>query len=252
VERLERRALLAGDVRVFLDPDGNMIVVGDAAANGIQLDQFGDFVIQGIDAGGAPTRVNGVENGIAVFEVTGEDDIRIRLRGGADVLEVGVRSDSVSTPDDLEIDGGSGSDSVLTIGDTNIGDDLIIAGGSGHDSVFIVSTQVVHDVTVNTGDGDDKVEIYGSDIGDDLLISTGAGRDTVSLGLFNGPGGRVEGAINVADNTDIDLGAGNDSLEIVGSIFHGKFRADGGRGTDTLINTANTFARRPGFHGFEL
>src|SRR5262245_61024806 len=101
IERLEARALLAGNVQVFVDAKGNLNVVGDGQANGIQLNQFGEFVIQGVDAGGSPTKVNGLDNDIAVFEVTGKHDIKISLGGGDDTVEVGTRSDDVNPPRDL-------------------------------------------------------------------------------------------------------------------------------------------------------
>src|SRR4051794_11779777 len=112
IEPLERRALLAGNVSVFLDAAGNLIVRGESAANGIQVDQYGSFAIQGVDAGGAPTRVNGVDNDVAAFDVAPGHDIRITLAGGADRIEVGTRSDDVNPPRDLAIDTGDGSDSI--------------------------------------------------------------------------------------------------------------------------------------------
>lgn len=253
IESLEPRTLLAGDVHVFLDSKGHFIVTGDGAANGIQLDQYGEFVIQGVDAGGAPTRVNGVENGIAVFPATGNRDIRIQLKGGDDTIEVGVRSDSVSPPHDLSIDTGAGNDSALLIGDTNVGHNLVLAGGSGRDTLFIVGVQIGNDVEVTAGDGDDILEIYGSDIADDLSINAGAGKDTVSIGLFNGPAGRVEGAVTVHDSTAIDLGKGNDALELVASTFTGTFRADAGNGSDTLTrDLLSVFGQKPAFKKFEV
>lgn len=253
LEALERRTLLAGDVQVFLDSKGNLIVIGDGLANGIQVDQFGEFVIQGIDAGGSPTRINGVENDIAVFEVAGRHDIRISLNGGDDFVEVGTRSDDVNPPRDLSFDLGDGGDALLVIGDTNIGRDLLVNAGAGEDEVFIVSLELGRDVTVNQGNGDDVLEVYGSRIGDDLHVNAGGGADTVSVGLFNGPAGRVEGAVTVHGATAIDLGSGDDVLELVASNFGGVFRASGGAGSDTLIDDAlSVFARKPSFGKFEI
>jgi hypothetical protein len=254
LESLERRLLFAGDVQVFLDSSGNLIVTGDASANGIQLDQFGEFVIQGIDAGGSPTSINGVENGIASFPVTGKGDIRILLGDGNDIIETGTRSDSVDPPDDLVIDTGAGDDSVLTIGDTNIGGDLLVTTGAGNDSVFIVTTEIAGDLTLSTGADNDTIEIYGSVVGDDLQVTTAAGADSVSIGVFNGPAGRVLGRVTVNGSTVISLGDGDDVLELVDSNFARTFRADGGRGSDTLIdfdNFPNDFVRRPQLRNFE-
>ena len=102
-EALEARVLFAGDVRVFVDDAGNLIVVGDGASNCVQIDMFGGFTVLGCDHGGGPTTVNGVPNGEAVFGVEDDDDIRIYMGDGDDEVRVGQRSDSVSPPDDLEI-----------------------------------------------------------------------------------------------------------------------------------------------------
>ena len=250
-EALESRALLAGDVVAFLDSSGDLIVRGDDAANGIDLDMFGGFTVAGVDAGGAPTRVNGEPNGVATFEVTGEGDIRLFLGGGADVLEVGTRSDSVDTPDDLEIYAGSGDDDVRVIGDTNVTDDLEVFGGSGNDALRIYSPDVEDDLEIHSGGGDDWVTIYGARVGDDLIVRTGAGRDTVDVGFSDEFGDRILGAVTVAEDTLIDLGFDDDALELLGSTFRGRFFADGGWGTDTLIQSRNTFARSPVFVRFE-
>ena len=251
VETLEPRTLLAGDVVAFLDRSGNLIVIGDGAANGIDLDMFGEFTVAGTDAGGAPTRVNGEPNGVAEFEVTGEGDLRLYLGGGDDLLEVGTRSDSVDAPDDIEIYGGSGDDDVRVIGDTNVGDDLEVRAGSGDDVVRIYSPDVADDVDVSTEGGDDAVTLYGARIEDDLIVRTGAGRDTVDVGFSDEFSDRILGAVSVAEDTHIDLGFGNDALEVLDSTFGGRFFADGGWGTDSLIQSGNTFARRPVFVRFE-
>jgi hypothetical protein len=139
------------------------------------------------------------------------------------------------------------------IGDTNIGRDLIVKAGAGDDDVFVVGVQIGGGLTVDLGDGADVLEIYGSSIGGDLKVSAGIGADTVSVGLFNGPGGRVEGAVTVRRATTIDLGAGNDFLELVASNFGGAFRASGGSEADSWISDGlSAFARNPKFDKFEL
>ena len=252
-DRLEPRVLFAGNVRAFLDGGGNLIVIGDGAANCVQLDMFGDFTVLGCDHGGAPTSVNGEPNGEARFDVDGEGDIRFYMLGGDDEVRVGQRSDSVSPPDDLEVYAGEGDDYVLTVGDTNVGDDLEIVAGPGDDTVEVFTTQVGDDVSVLTGDGDDDVTLYGDEVGDDLVLHTGAGRDSVRVGFFDDPAGGppVIEATRVADDTFIDLGADDDSLRVLRSTFRGTFWADAGRGTDTLEQRENTFGGRRIFFRFE-
>ena len=250
-EALESRALLAGDVIAFLDDGGNLIIIGDSADNGIDFDQFGQFSVAGVDAGGSPTRVNGEPNGLATFDVSGEGDIRLFLGGGDDVLEVGTRSDSVDPPDDLEIYAGAGDDFVKVIGDTNVADDLELRGGSGADALYVYSADVGDDLDVSAEAGDDLVSVYGARVGGDLIVRTGAGRDAVDVGFSDEFADRVVGAVTVAGHALFDLGDDGDVLEVVDSRFDGIFAANGGRGIDRLILTGNTFARRPLVRGFE-
>jgi hypothetical protein len=247
VEGLEGRVLLAGDVSVFLDADGNLIVEGDNQANCIELDQFGDFTVRGCDAGGGPTRINGVPNGEVEFGVLNEGDIKIRLKGGDDGVRVGFNSDSVNPPDDLEIDTGGGNDEVEITGDTNIGDDLEITTGGGNDDVVVMNTTtgVADDTVIDTGDGADSVAIIGS-FGDDLEIKTGRGDDSVNLNsLSGGPGGIFN--TTVADDTVIDTGDGADTVATIGSFDAGgdlEITTGGGNdsvGINSLVTPLNTF-----------
>ena len=249
-EPLESRRLFAGDVSVFLDRSGNLIVRGDGAANGILVDKAGEFSIAGVDAGGAPTRVNGVANGDVRLPVTGEGDVRLYLGGGDDVVDVGTRTDSVDFPDDLEIYAGDGDDRVTTIGDTNIADDLEIASGAGNDNIRVISTEIEDDLSVLAGDGDDTVQVYGS-FADDVLIATGAGRDAVGIWFVDVLGSRVFGPVHIRGGTLIDLGGDDDVLALVDSDFDGAFHANGAGGTDTLAQRGNTFGRRPVFLRFD-
>ena len=252
-EALETRVLFAGDVSVFVDDAGNLIVVGDGAANCIQLDMFGSFTVLGCDHGGAPTTVNGVPNGQAVFGVEDDDDIRIYLGDGDDEVRVGQRSDSVDPPDDLEIDAGAGDDFVLTVGDINVADDLEIFAGPGDDTVQIYTTQVGDDLALSAGDGDDDVTLYGSQIGGDLLVRTGGGSDHVRVGFFDDPAGsgRVPEPVTVAGDTLIELGAGDDTLVLLRSSFGSALWADGGSGADTLEESGNAFGGRRVFLRFD-
>ena len=254
IERLESRTLFAGDVHVFLDDGGNLIVVGDGAANGIRVDTAGDFSIAGVDAGGGPTRVNGEPNGDVRFPVTGEGDVRLFLHGGDDVVEVGFRADSVDAPDDLGIYTGDGNDSITTLGDTNVADDLEIATGPGDDVVRVLTTDVGDDLDILTDSGDDSVNLYGTSVGDDLLVRTGGGRDAVGVGFteYTGTGGgRITAPVVVADDTLIDLGADDDTLGVIESIFRSAFFADGGAGADVLERSGNAFGGRRVFIRFE-
>jgi hypothetical protein len=251
--------MLAGDVFVFMDRGGNLQIIGDNRSNGIQIDRFGDTVVQGIDAGGSATRINGVANGLVEFEVVGEGDIKVHLRGGNDIVQVGTRSDDVNVPDDLEIDTGHGNDEVLITGDTNIGDDLEIDSGSGADLVDVRNVDVADDMMIKTSSGDDVVKLLAVRIVGSTRVNTGDGADRIytnfdatfggSLRIDTGRGddflqlthSRFEGRVRVM------MGAGNDGLCIENSTFNSEdTRFDGGRGaSDTWAINATTFAGEP-------
>jgi hypothetical protein len=251
--------MMAGHVFVFMDPGGNLQIIGDNRANGIQVDRFGDTVIQGIDAGGSATRINGVPNGLVEFEVVGEGDIKVHFRGGNDIVRVGERSDDVLPPDDLEIDTGSGNDEILITGDTNIGDDLeidsgpgndlvdvrnadvadntVIETGSGDDVVKLLAVRIAHSTWVNTGDGADRIYTeFEATFGGSLRIDTGRGDDFLQLTRAN-----FEGRVHVR------MGAGNDGLCIENATFNSEDTwFDGGRGrNDTWAINAAVFAGEP-------
>jgi hypothetical protein len=231
-ERLESRTMLAGDVFVFMDRGGNLQIFGDNRANGIQIDQFGEITVRGIDAGGSATRVNGVANGTVEFEVTGEGDIKVHLRGGNDIVRVGERSDDVNASDDLEIDTGHGNDQILITGDTNIGDDLEIETGRGADVVDARNVDVADDMHVSTGADDDIVRLLAVRISDDTRVNTGDGADRIYSNFESTFGGSLR----------IDMGRGDDFLQLTGSKFEGPVHVNMDRGNDGLCLETSQFA----------
>jgi hypothetical protein len=258
-ERLERREMLAGDVFVFMDRGGNLRIIGDHRDNGIQIDQFGDITVQGIDAGGRATRINGVANGVVTFEVVGEGDIKVHLGFGNDIVRVGERSDDVNAPDDLEIDTGHGNDTILITGDTNLGDDLEIESGSGNDLVDVRNVDVADDVEIETGKGDDVVKMLAVRIVGSTRINTGDGADRIytefeatfggSLRIDTGRGDDFLQLTNVKcdGRVHVRMGSGNDGLCIERATFNSEDTwFDGGRGDgDTWAVNSATFAGEP-------
>jgi hypothetical protein len=239
-ERLEPRTMLAGDVFVIMDRGGNLQIFGDNRANGIQIDQFGEITVRGIDAGGSATRVNGVANGTVEFEVTGEGDIRVHMRGGNDIVRVGERSDDVNATDDLEIDTGNGDDQILITGDTNIGDDLEIETGRGADIVDVRNVDVADDMSISTGANDDVVRLLAVRIADDTRVNTGEGADRIYSNFESTFGGSLR----------IDMGRGDDFLQLTGSTFNGRVHVNLDRGNDGLcLETSKFTSEVVVFHG---
>src|SRR5262245_39760373 len=104
VEALGRRMLLAGDV-IAMPVGETLLIQGDAEANAIRI--LPGLVITGMaDSNGLPTTVNGA--GSASFDLSGINQIDIRLSGGNDTAELS----DLFISGDLIIDTGNGADSV--------------------------------------------------------------------------------------------------------------------------------------------
>jgi hypothetical protein len=253
VEFLEQRAMLAGNVNVFVE-GGNLIVRGDNQDNLVLIEQVGDgeYAVTGFDFADSglpgvqtgPTRINGEANGTVIVEgVTG--DVNVDLRRGNDGLGIGNSVDDLLALADecgfgLGIGGGgeepppeNGEAIVLqqqVDGRFFVPRNLIVNTGDGNDGIAI-SADVEGAAIINTGNGSDAVA-YGSAfelesdlfVGTDLVVLTGSGNDNVCA-LFV----EVQGLINVqtgGGNDIVDLeefdagavlvisGAGNDTVDI--------------------------------------
>jgi hypothetical protein len=238
LEILEGRVLLAGDVAVFLNGGGNLILRGDNQANCVQVEQFGGpgtpFTILGCnDAAGMPTGINGVANGEVTFSVSGGGDMRISLRGGDDRLDFARAAAAiVATPGDLEIATGAGDDHVGFGGDTHvkIGGDLKIQTGKGKEFIIIANTEVAGDLAIKAGGCKDSVRIidFASiyvNIGGDLKIQTGKGKGSITIAHTE-----------VADDVAIKAGGGEDSVRIIdfSSVGDNLEITTGGSGADRV------------------
>ncbi|MBQ6296792.1 MAG: hypothetical protein IJK81_03750 [Selenomonadaceae bacterium] len=162
----------------------------------------------------------------------------------------------------LEIDGGADDDSIDTTGNTitvtggtghdyirSHGSDAIIDGGDGNDTLLNVAGTTLwnhqtqryeffesSNVTINGGNGDDKISTdgekitidAGSDEGCDTVGNTG-----ISVKISTGAGMDYIG--NSGDSVTIDAGVGNDTIDNYGKrIF-----IDAGKGEDTIDNMGN-------------
>src|SRR5688500_4041701 len=87
LECLHDRRMLAGDVTAS-EVNGDLIIMGDAAANGVYVSDEGDgnFAVHGIDLGGSPTTINGAA-GPETFAITG--DVIVDLFDGDDKFGLG-------------------------------------------------------------------------------------------------------------------------------------------------------------------
>ena len=134
--------------------------------------------------------------------------------------------------DSFSFDGFSG-----TLGNT------ILETKGGDDAVFInnhISTSAAT-TRVDTGDGNDFVSATSmyTTVGAENSILTGNGNDRVELTGY-GLGARARAGITVANNSTIDLGAGDDELYLYGLVQKlGSYSPEviGGTGVDTLTFT---------------
>ena len=228
-----------------------------------------------VDAGdGGDTIV--VENVLAVGNIVlhggaGADNIR---SGSAESVPVGSRVGS-SARGDMVIYGGDGADSVFVNQATtansflvNVGDalaggagnsvvvrnssfsnDSAILGGAHIDTLDLDAVNIVTNLFLQTGGGNDSVNLQGTLVtAGALTINTGAGNDTVvidntnirTLVLFTDDGDdEVSLIANLIDDFFGDLGAGNDSIESE-STYRNRAFVRGGPGANSA--TGSNFA----------
>jgi hypothetical protein len=208
LECLERRAMLAGNVNVFVS-GGNLFIRGDNAGNGVLVEQVGDgeYAVIGFTWEGAPTRINGDPDGVEVVDgVTGNIDVD--LKSGNDALGVGNDSAALIAMAEecgFSLDGLSGDTITPTVnGALEVPRDLIIKMGNGEDGVAVMA-DVDRDAIINTGNHDDGVAVGDSSFGDDLIILTGDGEDGVCVH-----------SSFIDDHLNIQTGDHNDNVEVVG------------------------------------
>src|SRR5262245_26227246 len=101
VEMLEQREMLDGNVSVFVNGAGDLVIAGDNAANSVRVDQFGPagspFTVRGLSPlGGGPTAINGVPNGTVVL--SGVQNLKVHLGGGNDFFSIAIESPTVVVP----------------------------------------------------------------------------------------------------------------------------------------------------------
>ena len=100
LETLEPRAMLAGNVNVFVS-GGSLFVQGDANDNAVLIQQegngtysvtgldFNTLGVTGLGFAGGPTSINGDDSGEAAIFSGVTNDINVDLKGGNDGLGIG-------------------------------------------------------------------------------------------------------------------------------------------------------------------
>jgi hypothetical protein len=220
-----------------------------------------------LDAGDGPDLLV-VENVLAVGNIVasgGGGDDSIRFGSGPEVEPARV---GASARGDIVIYGGDGTDTVtvnqattvnsflanlgdaapagagnkLTVHNSSFSNDAAILGGAQSDLLELRAVNLVTNLYIQTGGGNDTVDLQGTLVTAGLLtIDTSAGSDNVrvdnsnirTLALFTGDGNdTVTLSANLIDDFFADLGAGNDSMSSE-STFRLRAFVRGGPGVNT-------------------
>ena len=229
-EQLERRLLLAGDVKVAVSR-GDLIVTGDQnPAAGV------DETVQIASLGGGAYRVTGsagtqlVYNGQTglEFDVPGVTrDVIVDMKTGTDSVTVLMDSAHLPLPRNLKIKGGTGID-VITVEGGEITGAMTLDGGSEDNTLEVTDTIVAKNVSLKGLAGVDTLTLGQVEFRGKLTVDTGAGNDQLTI---NG-GGIVK---DVAKDVSVKTGDGDDAVTLTGGDFGGKLTIDSGAGNDKNV-----------------
>jgi hypothetical protein len=217
--------MLAGDVLVNV-VEGTLSIEGDAEANKILITsgtEAGAFVITGLDG----TTLGGGTDPITVMDIRsiaanlGEGDDLVAL-AGADVRgSVNIRT-------------GEGADRVVVGTDGGAAE---LAGVLPED----LAVNVRGALNIGTGAGADQVAVDAATAGV-LHVSTGDDDDVVSLGSTEALGD-LSARLAVRAAAHVNLGAGNDDLNVDQVSARGALLVRAGAGDDTVdVNVAEAKA----------
>jgi hypothetical protein len=217
-ESLEQRQLLAGDVVVNV-VNGTLRIEGDIEANKILITadtaaEAGAFVVTGLDGttlndATDPVSVSGVRNIVANL---GDGNDLVALAGAEVLGNVSIR--------------------------TAEGDDRVVVGTAG--GAVELDGELPEDLTVRvrgalnigTGVGADQVAVDATTAGL-LHVSAGEDNDTVSLGSTQDVGD-LSARLAVRTAAHIDLGDGDDELNVDQVNAHGVLLIRAGLGSDMM------------------
>ena len=206
-EGLEGRECPA--VQVF-NVAGTLTVVGDLAANNIQVTDNGSDVAVLVDG-----------NPAANSPFTGVTSVVIRGAGGDDSLS--YTSNNTSSVTSVRLQGGIGNDT-LTLNGEALGTasasastiQFVMVGGQGADTIDASLGSIVAGDTVS------------------LVISGGSGVDNITVGLV----AKADGTFSLQANGD----QGNDSISVSANLAHDSagsvsLTSNGGQGSDNVTLT---------------
>ena len=169
-----------------------------------------DTVTGTISGDGTMTMKTGKGNDKVTASVEGEGTLTVESGEGDDTLDVGVYGGKAS------VNTGAGSDKVK-LTDASSGD-VLVETGEGGDQVTVNAEAGTQNLTVYTGDGDDKVEVSKKER---TTTGTPSGRIHVGLGAGNDEVSVDTSLAETAETVSVVGGEGNDRL-----IYTGKLKKD--------------------------
>lgn len=149
IEMLESRTLLAGSVTATMTPHGDLIVLGDRAANVLEMTPTGEGTLA--LSGESGTTVNGQAR--ITLPLTPRH-VRITLGGGDDTLQV----HDLAVAGALTVHGGTGSDR-LHLWRLTIDGQLRIRGGRGADDLHLLQVTSGARTRLSGGRGTDQASL---------------------------------------------------------------------------------------------
>ncbi len=195
MERLETRAMLAGNVTVAV-LGGMLVITGDENDNGISLDAKSVNVGQITVRGDAGTSINGVYTPAYVSGL--RNDVKVRLGGGDDSVRIGA----LRLPGHLSVDLDAGDDRIV-LDSTSISGQLSIEGKQGQDTVDLINLTVGGEARISGGSDDDILTVQRCSFTRDFFLKSYSGHD--SIAIFDS---LIQGQTNNdADVNDLDSSA---------------------------------------------
>lgn len=268
-ERLEDRALLAGDIAAAV-VDGSLVITGDAQANGLSISQLdaSTYALSAFELNGSATTLNGSTDVQVFTGVTA--DIDANLGGGDDLLVVGndlaasatlatqlsgqtitiAASAQIPAPGidpvqtaiagDLNVEMGTGDDNLAV--SVDVGGSADLRTSIGHDAVVVASADVAEDLIINTNSGDDSVEVT-ANVGDLLFVNTDVGVDSIEISGSAAAKAFIDAGLDADDVTVIDSSTeldttiftrtGDDTIDIDGYAA-ANLIVNGGQGNNSI------------------
>lgn len=242
LEALENRSLMAGDVAATLI--SNTLFVNEGAnalnsSNQVQVSQLanGKIRVAGYTNNGNPSLING--QAFVDFAVPGgptNTNLVVNLRGGSDRIALwnaSLNSVSINTSS-----AGAGVTDIDTVDIQNLKSNgtVKIETGDGVDNVFLQNFQIgggpVSDLLIDTGSGGDVVKVGNTSSWSDVV---GNMRIKTYLSLSESDVDNVSVQLTTVHKSgDIDVGGGDDKIEMLADTFGDDLLIFAGTGNDTV------------------